>query len=184
MKLLKEGKYRVFEDDGKVIKVGPRDAIRWEADVLLKLKGIPGVPSVIDVSCIMGDSMDQLSLIMEKLPGEQLRIVGPGPYIQAIASDLQRILVSIFMANVCHLRVTPDHILIGPHGSVGLVGFSKAAMVTTVSGRNIGASPDLLGLINHSLVTLKSPYIPCVEGGYNHIMSYLEGRIEDETNHR
>lgn len=174
MRLLKQSdKYRIFSDGDTIIKIGPRDSIVWEHDILKELDGIAGVPQVRGLTPPMGGFSGDMTLIMDRMNGVSLDDLTDLRQLPSVIPSLYSILLSIYSRNICHLRVTPDHIIVDPMGVVSLVGFSKAARVESVSQSSMGSSPDIIGVINHDIVNLKSRHIPKVEGGYPTIADYI-----------
>lgn len=176
MKLIKENGCKIYEDNGSILKVGPHEAIRWEAHVLNVLKGIHGVPQVQSVSTTMGEASESC-LIMDLMPGQSLLLDSQGSS-KAVLASLYSIITSMYMRGVTHRRLTTEHILADDSGAVSVIGFSKAGFLDQYPLHLVNTSPDFIGKDHTFKVT--GPQGPLTEGKgcYNHIVSTLSSAGE------
>ena len=171
MKMIKKNGYTIYEDNGSILKVGPHEAIRWEAHVLDVLKGIHGIPQVQSVSTTMGEASESC-LIMDLMPGQSLPN-SQGSSDKAVLASLYSIITSMYMRGVAHRRLFPGHIIVDNSGAVSVVGFSKAGFLDQYPLHLANSSPDFVGRPHKFKIT--GPDVPLIkaEGCYNHIVSVL-----------
>lgn len=176
MKLIKKNGYTIYEDNGSILKVGPHEAIRWEAHVLDVLKGIHGIPQVQSVSTTMGKASESC-LIMDLMPGQSLPPHSLGSS-KAVLASLYSIITSMYMRGVAHRRLTKEHILVNDLGAVSVIGFSKAGFLDQYPLHLVNTSPDFIGQPHKFKVTGPQGPLTEGEGCYNHIVSLLSSTRE------
>jgi predicted Ser/Thr protein kinase/SAM-dependent methyltransferase len=113
--------------------------LRGEFEILMRVRGIPGVPAVFD---LVDDGTGQ-ALVMERVAHPPLDCMGmTWPGLLAILFRLSQIVWKLARRGVSHDDLRPENILISENGEVFLVDFDQAT--TGSFGRCLARS--LLGL--------------------------------------
>lgn len=111
----KSGKTTVYKDHDAIIKVGPKEQILHEAEVLRRLKGMKNVPQLLGVSELIGGDSEFLVLTMTEVEGSP-----------AIGEILGEMASRGVIVNELH----EDGNILNCGDTVGLVGFMSRAKLT------------------------------------------------------
>jgi predicted Ser/Thr protein kinase/SAM-dependent methyltransferase len=138
--------------------------LRGEFEILMRVRGIPGVPAVFD---LVDDGTGQ-ALVMERVPHPPLDCMGATwPSLLAILPRLTRIVWRLARRGVSHDDLRPENILISETGEVFLVDFDQAAtgsfprcLMRSLLGLRAGGPPvqnSILAPVRERLQTGLSP---------------------------
>jgi hypothetical protein len=116
MKTLKvTDKNKTYMDHDAVIKVGPKDEILHEAEVLRRLAGLKNVPQLLGVADMIGEGMSEYKVLtMTQVEGR--------PYLQELLDEMKR-------RGVVVNEIENENML-NDNGTIGLVGFMSRAKLT------------------------------------------------------
>ncbi len=107
-------KTTVYKDHDAVIKIGPRETILHEAEVLRRLADLDFVPKLLSVSEVINGPSDQLTMVMTEVEG-------------VISSDAPSIDDKLIAMEERGVIPPYDVDVISDGSKVGIVGFMSRA---------------------------------------------------------